>query len=122
MKTPPVGAVGWVDLTVEDAPALRDFYAKVVGWSASPHSMGDYSDYVMQAPGGEGVAGVCHTRGTNAQQPSGWVVYFVVADMAQSVAELRERGGEVVSERKEFTVARDPQGHLFALYQHQGEE
>ncbi|MBL4848131.1 MAG: hypothetical protein JKY65_21655 [Planctomycetes bacterium] len=42
METPPIGTVGWVDLTVQDAPALRDFYEKVVGWTSSAHSMGDY--------------------------------------------------------------------------------
>lgn len=121
MKTPPVGTVGWVDLTVEDAPTLRDFYASVVGWTAAEHSMGDYSDYVMQPPSGEGAAGVCHKRGANAEQPSGWVVYFVVADLATSTRELQDRGGEVLSQREGFVVARDPQGHLFALYQFQAQ-
>lgn len=117
MKTPPIGAIGWVDLTVEDAPALRDFYAEVVGWTSNACPMGDYSDFVMQAPAGEGVAGVCHKRGSNSEMPTGWIVYFVVADLAASLATLRERGGEVVSERGEFAVVRDPQGHVFSLYQ-----
>ncbi len=30
-----VGTVGWMDLTVPDAPALRDFYSAVVGWTSS---------------------------------------------------------------------------------------
>jgi predicted enzyme related to lactoylglutathione lyase len=45
-----IGSVGWVDLTVPDAPRLRDFYQAVVGWRASDLDMGGYADYVMQQP------------------------------------------------------------------------
>ena len=31
---PPVGTIGWTDLTVPDADGLRDFYSAVVGWGA----------------------------------------------------------------------------------------
>ena len=33
------GTFGWHDLTVEDAPAIRDFYVEVVGWKSSGVSM-----------------------------------------------------------------------------------
>ena len=36
------GKIGWVDMTVDDAAALRDFYADVVGLRPEPVSMGDY--------------------------------------------------------------------------------
>jgi predicted enzyme related to lactoylglutathione lyase len=29
-----VGKIGWLDLTVDDADAVRDFYREVVGWKA----------------------------------------------------------------------------------------
>ena len=32
-KRPPIGTFGWFDLTVDDAPRVRDFYREVVGWS-----------------------------------------------------------------------------------------
>ena len=31
-----VGSIGWVDLSVDDAHGLRDFYAAVVGWKPEP--------------------------------------------------------------------------------------
>jgi len=31
-----VGRIGWLDLTVPDAPEVRDFYRQVVGWSVEP--------------------------------------------------------------------------------------
>jgi hypothetical protein len=65
------GGIGWHDLTVEDAPRIRDFYQVVVGWRAEPLDMGGYDDYVMvQAGTADPVAGICHARGPNATIPA----------------------------------------------------
>ena len=45
-----IGKIGWLDLSVEDAPALRDFYSAVVGWKSQNVSMGEYNDYNMTMP------------------------------------------------------------------------
>ena len=37
----PTGCISWVDLTVPDAPATRDFYSQVVGWSVQDVEMSD---------------------------------------------------------------------------------
>ena len=55
-----IGKIGWLDMTVEDAPVVRDFYKAVVGWETDEIDMGGYSDYVMKMPAsGEGVSGTC---------------------------------------------------------------
>ncbi len=28
-----IGKIGWIDMTVDDATGLRDFYQKVIGWN-----------------------------------------------------------------------------------------
>ena len=38
-RKPTVGSIGWVDLTIQDANGIRDFYQKVVGWKSSPIAM-----------------------------------------------------------------------------------
>jgi hypothetical protein len=50
-----VGKIGWIDMTVDDADGIRDFYKTVVGWGSDDVSMGEYSDYSMTLPsnGGE---------------------------------------------------------------------
>lgn len=117
------GTIGWHDLTVRDAAGLRDFYAAVAGWTPEPVEMGDYSDFNMLAPGGDGpVAGVCHARGTNAGLPAQWLMYIVVEDLDAALAEVRSRGGDVLSERRPpggggMAVIRDPAGAVCALYQ-----
>ena len=69
-------------MSVEDAPAVRDFYKAVVGWDSEDVSMGDYSDYTMKMPAtGEGVSGVCHARGSNAELPPGWLIYIIVEEL-----------------------------------------
>ena len=118
-QSAPVGSIGWVDLTVDGADELRDFYADVVGWKVEPCDMGGYADYTMTEPAsGEPRAGVCHRRGSNAEQPAGWMLYFVVADLDAAVERATARGAEVLSDPTPagFRVIRDPSGAVCALY------
>ncbi len=118
-----VGRVGWIDITVDDASGLRDFYSKVVGWTPDSVSMGDYDDFSMAMPAtGEAVTGICHASGTNADLPSGWLIYIVVADLDSSIAACTENGGKVTVEPRSlaggrFCVIEDPSGAAAALFQ-----
>ncbi len=115
------GMIGWVDLTVPDAEATRDFYEHVVGWTSSEVAMGGYHDYSMNA-NGRMVAGICHARGENAGLPPVWLVYFTVRDLDESLRRCVERGGKVRVPPKAFgqgryTVIEDPVGAVVALFQ-----
>jgi predicted enzyme related to lactoylglutathione lyase len=118
-----VGKIGWIDMTVDDADGVRDFYKTVVGWGSDDVSMGEYSDYSMTLPSnGEAVTGICHASGGNAELPSGWLIYIVVEDVEASAAACIENGGEVIVQPKglaggRFCVIRDPAGATAALYQ-----
>lgn len=118
-----VGQVGWIDMSVEDAPAVRDFYRAVVGWQVEETSMGDYNDFTMKSPeSGEAVSGICHARGSNKELPGGWLIYIIVADVAVSAAACIEHGGKVIIEPRglaggQFCVIEDPGGATAALYQ-----
>ncbi len=118
-----IGKIGWIDMTVNDAPGLRDFYAAVVGWKPEDVSMGEYSDFNMTMPAsGEPAAGICHARGDNAELPSMWLIYIVVADAAESARICVDSGGKVLVQPKSmgggsFCVIEDPGGAVAALYQ-----
>lgn len=119
MTSPAPGTQGWLDLTVDDATGLRDFYASVLGWTPAPVPMndGEYEDYAMLV-GEQAVGGVCHRRGDNARQPANvWVPYFVVADLAATTAAATEKGATVLDQRTQMTVLRDPAGAVFALWE-----
>jgi hypothetical protein len=118
-----MGTVGWIDLTVADATAVRDFYAQVAGWAPSPVPMGGYDDYNMVAPGmGEPAAGICHARGGNADLPPQWLIYITVPDVDSSAARCVELGGTVLAGPRgmgsygRYCVIQDPGGAVAALF------
>lgn len=123
-STKRVGRISWLDLTVPDAVATRDFYQAVVGWSAREIEMEDaggrYSDYVLSTDDGNGVAGVCHARGVNRGLPLAWMIYLPVGDLAESLRRVGEGGGAVIRSggsdgESAYAVIRDPVGAYLAL-------
>jgi uncharacterized protein len=123
-SAPRLGTIGWIDLTVPQASAIRDFYAGVVGWKPAECSMGDYADYTMNDPEtGQPIAGVCHARGKNVGLPPVWLIYITVADLDASVAHCRKLGGSVLREPHDmgamgrYAAIRDPAGAVCALWQ-----
>ncbi|MBI4874654.1 MAG: VOC family protein [Acidobacteria bacterium] len=122
--TPEPGQIGWCDLTVPNAEAIRDFYRKVVGWSSSGLDMGGYEDYCMNLPAsGRTVAGVCHARGVNAGLPPVWLVYITVTDLDESLRQCEAAGGRVREAPKgmgghgRYAVIEDPAGAVAALWE-----
>jgi len=126
-----VGHVLWTDLTVPNADEVRQFYEAVIGWTSSEVSLGDYSDYVMMAPGDRpkppteqnpGVVGICHSRGVNADLPAQWLNYFGVADLDTSRGKVEELGGKLIGEIRSygdsrFCVVEDPAGAVCGLFE-----
>ena len=118
-----VGRIGWIDLTVEDASAVRDFYASVIGWDVEPVDMGGYEDFTLCPPGtNEGIAGICHASGSNSGLPAQWLMYVTVANLTDSIARVTTLGGRVVRDPAplaggSFCVIEDPAGAVCALYQ-----
>ena len=120
-----VGAISWLDLTIDNAGEIKDFYQEVVGWKSSEVSLGDYSDFGVHCPGDdEMVAGICHARGPNEGLPAVWLPYVNVEDLDQCLATCRDKGGEVVNGPRDMggnakmAVIKDPAGAFLALYQH----
>jgi hypothetical protein len=127
-KTLEIGSIGWMDLTIADAPRGRDFYRDVVGWSVQDAGMrdmsGEYADYAMQAPGsGKAVAGVCHARGGNADLPPVWLIYITVENLEASLEKVRAGGGKVLGgprslgKQAVYAIIEDPAGAACALFQ-----
>jgi predicted enzyme related to lactoylglutathione lyase len=120
-----MGRIAWVDLTVPDAPAIRDFYRQVVGWSVQDVEMEDdgerYADYAMSCEDGTSAAGVCHARGKNQGLPAVWIIYLPVGDLAESLRRVEEEGGKIVKANKggdgayTHAVIQDPVGVCLAL-------
>jgi uncharacterized protein len=121
-----VGRIAWLDLTVPDAAATRDFYRRVVGWSVQDVVMEDggerYADFNMLGDDGSPAAGVCHARGVNVGLPSVWMIYLPVGDLAESLRRVQEEGGRVVKVMEAdgnvaYAAIEDPVGAYLALSQ-----
>jgi predicted enzyme related to lactoylglutathione lyase len=117
------GTIGWVDLTVEDALSLRDFYAAVVGWKPQEVDMGGYSDFNMTTGDGTPRAGICHAARRNEGIPPVWMIYIHVDDLDESLDSCRAAGGDVVGEIRtmgeagRYAFIRDPAGAVCALFE-----
>jgi uncharacterized protein len=119
-----IGRIAWLDLTVRDAAAARDFYRSVVGWSVEEIEMTDgdaaYVDFTMLHEDGA-AAGVCHARAANADLPPVWMLYLNVGDLDESLRRVEGEGGAVVAVhrgedgRPAYAAVRDPVGVWFAL-------
>jgi len=120
-----VGCISWLDLTVPDAPATRDFYRQVVGWSVEDVEMQDagerYADYNMLGDDGNPAAGVCHARGVNLDLPPIWMIYLPVGAPTESLRRVEEEGGKVIKATRgtdgEYghAAVQDPVGACLAL-------
>ena len=120
-----IGEMVWLDLTVQDADNIKGFYQLVIGWQSEEVAMdnGQYSDYSMNlANNNEGVTGICHAKGANADMPAAWLPYFLVANINDSVAQVTNQGGQLMTPIKlmgadKYVVIKDPAGAMCALYQ-----
>lgn len=121
----PMGRIAWLDLTVPDAAATRDFYQQVVGWSVEHVEMNDgddrYHDYNMLGGDGAPAAGICHTRGVNQELPPVWMLYLPVDDLAESLRRVEDEGGKIIKAirgndgEQAYAMIQDPVGVYFAL-------
>jgi predicted enzyme related to lactoylglutathione lyase len=121
----PVGRIYWLDLTVSDASATRDFYQQVVGWSVQNVELEDggehCADYTMLGDDGNPAAGVCHARGVNVGLPPVWMIYLPVGDLAESLRRVQKEGGKVIKAMQGkdgayvYAAVQDPVGAYVAL-------
>lgn len=118
------GRIAWLDLTVDNADAMRDFYKEVVGWSVHTVEMKDsdtpYANYRMVGSDGSDAAGIYYARGSNQGLPPVWLIHLPVGDLAESLQRVREQGGTVIKETATdadhaYAVIRDPLGICLAL-------
>jgi uncharacterized protein len=131
MPSSHIGHVVHIDLTVENADEIREFYAQVCGWETHAVSMGDYDDYMMLGKGtrpvpppeqAASVAGICHAKGGNATMPSQWLIYIAVANLDASLEACERLGGKIRTKTKSYGDDRycaieDPSGAVIGLYQ-----
>lgn len=111
------GALVWNELATRDLDAARRFYAELFGWTIAPFEGGE-QPYLAIKNGDANNGGI---RPATPEEPSHWLVYLGVEDLAAALDRVRSLGGTVLAgpidiQMAKIAVVADPQGATFALY------
>ncbi|WP_282782386.1 MULTISPECIES: VOC family protein [unclassified Nocardia] len=117
----PQGTPCWVDCSVDDPAAAREFYSRLLGWEVldGPPEAGGY---LMAMLNGRAAAGIGPKMG-DGPMPSVWTTYFAADDVDAVAAAVSAAGGTVyvppfdVMEVGRMCVAADGDGAVFGVWQ-----
>src|SRR5579885_1585362 len=116
------GTLCWADLITPDPARVAPFYSQVFGWKIKA-AEGDTSGYLHIQAGEKHIGGIPPASNRNAQTPAHWLVYFHVSDCDKFTEKTKQLGGSTLMppatmERVgRWSIVRDPQGAVFALFQ-----
>src|SRR4051812_28076547 len=103
----------WHDLNTKDLEGSKRFYGEIFNWKL------EGTDYLHIKAGDEMIGGM-RQMSPQEQQPSSWLGYIVVDDVAASVSKITGAGGKVympattMDNVGTFAVTADPSGAAFA--------
>lgn len=115
----------WIDAMTTDVPAVRKFYADVLGWQWDESAMPDGSSYWMAKLDGLAVAGLGAQSAelTEMGVPPMWNSYILVDSVDDYVKKIEAAGGTIValameaSDAGRFAFATDPTSGSFGIWE-----
>ncbi|WP_109474562.1 VOC family protein [Ornithinimicrobium cavernae] len=119
----PAGTPVWVDLSVSDPQASREFYADVLGWEFTA-SGEDFGGYFMALVEGEPAAGLAPPMEGMDQGPHVWTTYLGSHDIEAATEAVTGAGGSVVLPPMQLETLgsmglyTDPTGAVFGVWQY----
>ncbi|MGH3934043.1 MAG: VOC family protein [Pseudonocardiaceae bacterium] len=120
----PAGTPCWVDLSVPDLAAAKEFYGAVFGWSFFD-SGAEFGHYQICKVDDRDAAAIGPLQ--NESQPAAWTVYLASDDAGGTAKLIGENGGTVLIEPFDIPgigrmcIARDPLGATFGVWQTAGQ-
>ncbi|MFD7876508.1 VOC family protein [Streptomyces sp. NPDC059766] len=121
LDKPVPGGPCWTELGTSDLEGAKRFYAQVFGWRPETDPRPEAGGYTIAHLGDAAVAALSPLY--QESQPVAWNVSFAVTDADVAARLLAEAGGKVlvgpmeVFDAGRFTVALDPGGAAFQLWQ-----
>ncbi|MCW7941561.1 hydroxylase [Streptomyces hygroscopicus] len=115
------GGPCWTELGTSDLEAAKRFYADLFGWRPETDPRQEAGGYTVAHLGDAPVGALSPLY--QESQPVAWNVSFVVADADAAAEAVQEAGGTVilgpmdVFDAGRFTVARDPGGAAFQMWE-----
>ncbi len=114
-----LGRIVGLSLHTSNVVASKDFYSKVIGWSAGPRGDGAQIEqgYAMHIDEGNSAADIYQAKEDENELSNVWLIHLPVDDIDESLRRVKELGGEIVSEctKTRRSIVRDPEGVLFSL-------
>ena len=91
------GRISWLSLVTPDAKASREFYQRVIGWTAKPidsegHA-GPEARFEMQLDSETAAAEICQAGSGSDGRPSVWLIHLPVGDLDESLRLVGNAGG-----------------------------
>ena len=117
------GALCWTECYTLDQDKAKDFYTRLIGWSAADMPMEKMVYTMFKRGDGASAAGLMKVPAEAQGMPPNWLSYFQTADLAKSTEKVKELGGNVVvgpmpiPNIGAFSIVTDPQGATFGLFQ-----
>ena len=106
----------WHDLNTKDLAASQRFYGEIFNWRFDASDNGPY----VHITAGKDMIGGMRQMSANEPQPTSWLGYIGVDDVAAAVATITSAGGKVFMPTTKmenvgtFAVTADPTGGVFA--------
>jgi predicted enzyme related to lactoylglutathione lyase len=118
------GTPSWVELQTSDAPAAKQFYGALFGWTYDDRPIDDTNVYSLAQVRGLDVAAITGLGEQAAQGvPPHWNSFVTVDDVEAATAKVSPAGGTVIMEpfdvfeEGRMAVVADPSGAVFELWQ-----
>ncbi len=121
LDAPVTGSPCWTELGTSDLDAAKRFYTGLFGWRPETDPRPEAGGYTIAHLGDAAVAALAPLF--QESQPVAWNVTFSVADADAAAEAVRAAGGTVllgpmdVFDAGRFTVATDPGGAVFQMWQ-----
>jgi hypothetical protein len=115
------GALCWAELDTTDTESAKRFYTGLFDWGAKVSET-----YTEWQQGGVSIGGMMKIPKEWGPVPPNWLVYFAVTDCDATAKKTGELGGGTIVPPTDipgagrFSVLRDPQGAVFAIYRMPG--
>ena len=110
-----------VELATTDVAKAKSFYQSLFDWTLKDEDMGDGMTYTMIGVG-EGTGGGM-MKHPMPGQPSAWLPYVLVDDIAAATAKAKSLGATIIRDVREvmgygsLSIIMDPTGAVLGMWQ-----
>ena len=117
------GSFSWADLNTDDPKRASEFYSALFGWHLEKGEHDPEGGYLHIKNGEHYIGGIPPARPREPGVPPHWLIYFHTADCDALSNKAKSLGanvcfGPVTMENVgRFSIAADPQGAYFSLFQ-----